>query len=121
MTYIINPMWFYWLQLVDVIRMWILIFAAGSFVMTVVFFGFFAGNMEWHGIEADETQRYWKALKKVLVATVLIAIIYSAIPSKNTLIEMQIARYATVENANWTLETIKSAVDYIVEAIKSMK
>jgi hypothetical protein len=43
------------------------------------------------------------------------------LPSDDTLIEMMIAKQATYDNAQWTLETLKSAVDYIVNAIKSVK
>lgn len=49
------------------------------------------------------------------------AILLIFVPTKSTFIEMQIARYATVENAEWTVETVKSAVDYIIEAIKQLK
>ena len=41
-------------------------------------------------------------------------------PSEKRLIEMQIARFATVENAEWALDAIKSATDYIVSAIKEL-
>ena len=37
------------------------------------------------------------------------------------MIEMQIARYATYENAEWTVDAIKNAVDYVVQAVKSLK
>ena len=43
------------------------------------------------------------------------------VPSKEALIEMQVARFATYENAEWTLDTVKAAVDYIVESIKSVR
>ena len=47
-------------------------------------------------------------------------IIYVFIPPRETLIEMQIARFTTVENAEWALDAIKSATDYIVSAIKEL-
>ena len=43
------------------------------------------------------------------------------VPSKSTMIEMMIAKYATYENADWTVESLKSVVDYIVEAFKAVK
>jgi len=60
---------------------------------------------------------YW--LSVVSCVRVFVGVIF--IPSRNTMLEMQIARYATYENAEWTVETIKSAVDYIVQAIGSLK
>ena len=48
-------------------------------------------------------------------------IIHVFIPSRETLIEMQIARFTTVENAEWALDAVKSATDYIVSAIKELQ
>lgn len=41
--------------------------------------------------------------------------------AKDALIEMMIAKQATYENATWTLDALKSAVDYVVQAIQSLK
>ena len=54
------------------------------------------------------------------ILAVIMSAIYTFIPSGETLIEMQIARFTTVENAEWALDAIKSATDYIVSAIKEL-
>ncbi len=43
------------------------------------------------------------------------------IPDKQTMIEMLVAKTATVENAEWTVDAVKQAVDYIVSAIQTLK
>lgn len=55
------------------------------------------------------------------VLTVILFAISAFIPSRETLIEMQIARFTTVENAEWALDAVKSATDYIVSAIKELQ
>lgn len=55
------------------------------------------------------------------VLAVIMSAIYAFIPSRETLIGMQIARFTTVENAEWALDAVKSATDYIVSAIKELQ
>lgn len=129
MTYIINPMWFYWLSVADKIcratcSLAILLFicSAGAYIVTAAF--------KFNVIDDDgfnrECSDYIAGTKAQRVATVLAVLavimsaIYAFIPSRETLIEMQIARFTTVENAEWALDAVKSATDYIVSAIKEL-
>jgi len=57
----------------------------------------------------------------LFAVAVILFIIYVFIPPRETLIEMQIARFTTVENAEWALDAVKSATDYIVSAIKELQ
>ena len=126
--YIIHPAWFYWLNVVDAIGTFlevIVVFSIGGTIASTI------GYLICHGSIANfpdysdgEKARLpvWKRILKICIITAAVAGVFLVfIPSKNTLIEMQIARYATYENAEWTIETIKAAVDYIIEAINSLK
>lgn len=126
--YIINPSWFYWLNVIDTIGTFfgvIVVFSIGGTIASTI------GYLICHGSIADYPDYsdgekailpVWKRILKISIITAAVAGVFLVfIPSKNTLIEMQIARYATYENAEWTVETIKAAVDYIVEAINSLK
>jgi hypothetical protein len=121
MNYIINPAWFYWLQLVNGAKVVFGIFLGVAVVLLIVLSAVYITNVDCCGADDEDTQRYAKMVKKCVILCVTFAIVMVVIPSKDTLIEMQIAKYATYENANWTLDAIKSAVDYIIEAINSMK
>lgn len=129
MTYIINPMWFYWLSVADKIcratyslAILLAIFSATAYIVTAAF--------KFNSLDDDgfdrECSDYIAGTKAQRVATVLailaviMSAIYTFIPSRETLIEMQIARFTTVENAEWTLDAIKSATDYIISAIKEL-
>lgn len=128
MTYIINPAWFYWLSVADNLRS-ILITGLVICLSLIVICGIassvaMAAVNGWPSLSDGERKRfpiYNTIFKIAIIATPFFAIAIIFAPSKSTLIEMMVARFATYENANWTLEAIKSAVDYIVEAIKSMK
>lgn len=120
MGYIIDPMWFYWLSVVDHVGT-VLVIALVVFLFGTIAAGAGVGcNLE-YGPEDSDYRNCMKLLKICFPITVAISLALIFLPSKNTLIEMQVARYATYENAEWTVDTIKSAVDYIVTAISSMK
>lgn len=129
MTYIINPMWFYWIGVADKIceatcSLAILLFISSATAYIVAA----ALKIDAHGHDGFDRKcsSYIVGAKAQRVATVLavLAVILLAIstfiPSRETLIEMQIARFTTVENTEWALDAVKSATDYIVSAIKEL-
>ena len=71
--------------------------------------------------ERKTVQFFTKALKVAIVALIISGLILMFVPSKETLIEMMIAKQATYENATWTVDALKSAVDYVIQAIQSLK
>ncbi len=130
MTYIINPMWFYWLNVADKVcslirvpAVLLFVFSAASYIIAAV--------LKFNALDSDgfdrECSDYIAGTKVQRVAavlavlTVILFAIYAFIPSRETLIEMQIARFTTVENAEWALDAVKSATDYIVSAIKELQ
>ena len=121
MNYIINPLWFYWIQLANGLKIALLVCLGFTCIFTVVSFAYFAANYDVDGFDDDDAVRWFKLMKRGIIILVILCVVSIVMPSKETLIEMQIAKYATFENAEWTLDAIKSAVDYIVEAIKSIK
>lgn len=128
MNYIINPAWFYWLSVADSFRS-ILITGLVICLSLIVICGIassaaIAAVNDWPNISEGERKRfpiYNTIFKVAIIASPFFAIAIIFAPSKSTLIEMMVAKFATYENANWTLETIKSAVNYIIDAINSMK
>lgn len=125
MNYIINPSWFYWLSVADkisgallfliiVCSVWCLIAAILVIIQGAALCDF--PNDE----EEKEKFNNWKnGLVIGVISVVLLLLVRTFIPGKETLIEMQVAKYATYENAEWTVEAVKGAVDYIVQAIQS--
>lgn len=130
MTYIINPMWFYWLSVADGARGFVHALAVISLALSVALFiaamGFkyaavYRNMVDEECFEYVTGAKLQRIAKVVAVVAAILFIIHVFIPSRETLIEMQIARFATVENAEWALDSIKSATDYIVSAIKELQ
>ena len=128
MNYIINPSWFYWLGVVESM----LHFMVAAFVLSIAFVVASAIIIpvdisvirEFPDISDGErktVQFFTKALKIAIGVLVISGLVLVFVPSKETLIEMMIAKQATYENATWTLDALKSAVDYVIQAIQSLK
>lgn len=135
MEYIVNPKIFYWLNILDnfKITIEILIAALGIAIISdvvIMVFSYCEGRdykdcKDEDGNPTDSDWRNFLFTLKILkcLATILVVLVLLAIfiPSKEVMIEMLIAKFSTVENANFAIETLKEAVDYIVEAIGSLK
>ena len=111
--YIIDPAWFYWIGVVDYMKSLMTIVAVVSILA--------GGLMLLFTIIDDDNSISKKILLKTAIAGAVCFVIAVLIPSKETLIAMQVAKYATWENANWTVDAVKEAVDYIVNALGSME
>ena len=120
MDYIINPSWFYWLNVADSALVFLYSICGVSALC-------FIGSLIAREIFADEytpkesKEKIRKITRISLIAFLVSGFIAIFIPSKNTLIEMMIAKKATYDNVSWTLEQVKEAVDYIISAIKEIK
>ena len=131
MNYIIDPMWFYWIGVVDTIRTtFVIIMIVG--VITAAVFGTIAVCVAsdvkdyldckcFCEDDMKELLAYGKYFRITIAIVIVLIVAFIFLPSKNTLVEMQIAKYATYENAELTLDGIKSAVDYVVYSIQSLK
>lgn len=120
MDYIINPMWFYWINVVSTIKVILLFLEIGTII--ALSFGvveYFLTNKD--SSFTGEFEASVKLIRISLPIAIVTAILLIFVPGKQTMIEMQIAGYATTENAEWTVETIKTAVDYIVESMQKLK
>lgn len=128
MNYIINPSWFYWLGVVHSMRGFMLT----AFIVAVIIVGvaliIIPVNVklirDYPSISDDERKAvrfFTKALKVAIGVCVIGGLFLIFVPSKDTLIEMMIAKQATYENATWTVDALKSAIDYVIQAIQSLK
>lgn len=135
MNYIINPNWFYWLQVINGLNVAFEIIAgiaifSVAVLAVIALVNYFAGKdfryrVDENGKPTDSDWLSFLSMRKVTIIFTIIAmvslIISIFIPSKETLISMMIAKYATKENLSITVDGIKSAVDYIVNAMKEIK
>lgn len=126
-TYLINPSLFYWFNVTESLRM----FAVITLVVSAA--AFCTGTLKlcmdtysakhWPTISESEMKAIpgdKKFIKYSAIVLAITSIMTIFIPSKETLIYMEVAKLATVENAEMSIEAVKAAVDYIVESIKSV-
>lgn len=126
MTPIVNPLLFYLMNVSE--QLWGISIAALS-VSCMCFIAFaicFIYNFyEYEVYEREEYKIAYTHFKKHTI-TSIIAIVISTmlivfIPRKQTIIEMMIANAVTADNVGAGVDAIKSAADYVVEAIKSLQ
>lgn len=115
MEYIINPSWFYWLNVVDAVRG----VACGYFILFIIaaiitLLTFFVADIPFREIETSRPCVF------LFIGFVVAVLVLVFVPSKETLVEIQVARLATYDNVAMTVDGIKSVVDYIVNAIKTI-
>ena len=124
MNYIINPAIFYWISVSDAIKaiavVGLILFGLAAIAVTVTYM-LSAFDYEWDFEDEENMKRMRKISRNLTIIALICAVLVAVVPSKTTMIEMLIAKTATYENAEWTAESLKSVVDYIVEAFKAVK
>lgn len=116
MEYYINPMWFYWLHVIESLRgvcIGLLIISAVAIVVIGIAI-------------CDESDGDIEKLGKRIIKFCCFSLIISTltlvfVPTKETMIEMMIARQVTPQNVEAGVEAIKGAVDYVIQAIQNAK
>lgn len=113
MNYIINPSWFYWANVLTALNIVCYVLAIISgIILAIVIIG---STID---LCFDDFKKMAVICAIVFTISVLGAIF---IPTEETMLKIMIAKYATKENLNITVDGIKSAVDYIVNAMKEIK
>ena len=114
--YIINPMWFYLVSLAYNIRALCVCFIVVLSIVAAIY-GAFIVECDFE----DDEKKYIKTLKRCVIGLLVSAIVFVVLPSRETMYQMLIAKYATYGNAQSLLDAIKNGTDYIVESLKALK
>lgn len=117
MSYYINPWWFYWARVSSTFKGLSIAGAALCAFFTIVVIGLVCSDS--YDEEDKETAK--RSIPALLALTLLLTLAAVFIPNRDTLIEMQIARLATSENVAGAVDSIKTVVDYVIDAVKSLK
>lgn len=119
---IINPAVFYWMSVLDSTRSvcMALLVIAGIICFLLSIFHFVVSVED--DYDGDEFKN--KVKKGILILAIccaVFALVLIFIPTKETMVEMLVAKTVTYENAQWTVDTVKEVVDYIIQAIKTLQ
>lgn len=119
MTYYINPIWFYLMNVSTGLK--ILLCALGIISSVVSAFVMMTWAID-NGVDITNLEEYekntFKLFKKIIIASIISLFIGILIPSKETCIEMMVASQVTHENVTATKEEIYEIVDYITDKVK---
>lgn len=108
--YIINPSFFYWANVVDTLIAVMIIVSIAGIVASVL----------WIVSLYEDDAKPRKAIV-TLVISLLIGVAAVFIPSKEAMIEIEIARHATTSNVKELKEELKDATDYVFDKIEKMQ
>ena len=119
MTYYINPIWFYIMDVSEGLKTFLIILAVMAsiccFIGAIVLA---ASNLEPISDWDEEQKRPFKFMKKVAIASVIALFIGSFIPSKETCVTMMVASQVTHENVAATKEEIYELIDYVTDKVR---
>jgi len=121
-NYIIDPQIFYWINILGILQT---VFGIFGGIFAAISIGLACGWI-YNACQAKyyDNKYYMKIFKKWTIISgvsgliMLVASIF--IPGRTTSIEMLIAKTATFDNVNWSVQQIKDIVDYIIQAIKTI-
>lgn len=131
MTYYINPIWFYLMDICDWfkgISIVILIISVVALIIETAgwmndYMDEFGGYI--FGKDIKEIPQCVKFIKKLFISTIIIFIVSLilsiAVPTSKTITKMLVASVITVENVNEAKEDTKELVDYIFEKVSEIK
>lgn len=126
-NYIIDPAVFYWMNVLNIIHiLTIVIFILGliltfTSIMCDIVYSYNFKTYPDICKHDGETAKIWHKVAIIAgIVTVISSIIMIFVPDKITCIEMLIARTATYENAQLTVQGIKEIVDYIIQAMNGI-
>lgn len=115
MEYYISPSWIYWINVVNSLKVFfvsLMIISGGSIILalpvTVV-----------DNVIQESTFKKLEIIACIIFMLSLFCILF--VPSKEVLIEMEVAKLATKQNVELTVESLKSIVDYIIDAVAKLK
>lgn len=121
---IINPMDLYWIGTLDAVDTFARIMAVligYTFIALVIGVIYNLDEMKVY----EDNKRYYKICKACSIVSGILLLVFAVaaifIPDKSTMMEMMVAKYATRENIHLTTDGIKEVVDYIINAIATLK
>jgi len=119
MTYYINPIWFYLINVSIGLKLFLCVSGIASLLVAVfVLISLIVDEgIDITNLENDE-KKLIKLFKKIIIVSLISLVIGILVPSEKTCIEMMVASQVTHENVAVTKEEIYEIVDYVTDKVK---
>lgn len=122
-NYIIDPSVFYWIHTLSDLKTLATVLAISLIISTFVLAGMWIYNYcEFEEYELDRNKHSYAICRRLTFTIGIIGILCLLaavfLPDVQTSTEMLIARTATYDNVNWTVDQVKEVIDYIAKALQ---
>lgn len=122
MTYIIDPIIFYTMDMVAEIKDLLIVIGVitGFIALTIAVYSFLTdGDLYSSESEYDETKKRLKKLtKRFLIIFIIFMSIQAILPSEETATKMIVSSVVTEENVDTATSKLKDTIDYVIEKMK---
>ena len=122
MTYIINPIIFYVMDMAAEIKGLFTVIGAvtGFIALTIAVYSFLTdGELYSSETEYDKTKkRLKKLIKRFLTICIIFVSIQAILPSEETSAKMIVSSVVTEENIDTATSKLKDTIDYVIEKMK---
>ena len=116
MTYYINPIWFYLMNVSTGIKTFLCGLGVISLICTAFAILIFTIEESIDITNLNEKEKkIFKLFKNIIIAAIVSLFIGIFVPSKETCVEMMVASQVTHENVTATKEEIYKIVDYVTD------
>lgn len=115
MEYYISPSWIYWINVVGSLRVLFISLMVICGGCAIIAFPLIVAEE----LIEESTFKKLEIIVCIIFMLSLFCIVF--VPSKEVLIEMEVAKLATKQNVELTVESLKSIVDYIINAVSKLK
>lgn len=118
MEQIVNPAFFYWASVFNGLKIAFLVLTIICIViLATMLFYYDSEYCGWYDDDEDAIA-FRKNMKRIAVASMVMVVIIIFVPSKQTMIEMQIAKMATGDNISAVIQKITEVAKEIIESAK---
>ena len=93
-----------------------LVLTALAATAVIAFYIAFNAMDDWSSEKTQQSCLHWGIILLILVTIFAAGVIF--IPTKETMIEMTVAKLITKDNLNWTVEQVKEIAEYVVGLLK---
>ena len=119
MHYLINPIWFYLIEVCDTIKTFIFVMIVICGLAMVVMFASSVIDEYFGYVKENSICR--KTFKPFMIIVCILSIVFCILPSEETCVKMMVSSQVTSENIEKVEKTIQDSVDYIFDKLDSNK
>lgn len=120
MNSIISPWAFYWISIVDNIRILLIIVLIVLMIGEAIMFVCTMSDADLFSFRDENVAKEVKICIKVAIVTFVIAILVCVIPDSDTCYKMLAAKMFTQDNINSATEYVTDVIDYAVDKVKEL-